>query len=480
MQNQTQPAHSAVENQPIELPWLSSLVSASLRVMLLWLALTGSFISAEDWPQWRGSNRDGVWREEGIWQTFPTNGLPALWRVSVGPGFSGPAVANGRVFLMDRQNQNAPDTEVKTSWDFRDKTTGFERVLGVNEATGKILWVHSYPCKYSAAYGSGPRATPTVEGDRVYTLGTMGDLCCLDTATGKAVWQKNLVQEYGAKVPQYGFAIQPLVDADRLILLVGGTGQAVVAFDRHTGQELWKALDATEPGYSAPLIHSWAGQRQLIVWHGGGLAGLVPETGKSLWFVAHPTYAGLAISTPTIESNRLAVCSQYEGALMLEFKPGVANPEILWKASTGGAPEKEWKKQGFNTTLSTVLLRDNLLYGVSLYGEMCCLDGNNGTRIWTTLAPTSGGTQPKERWCTVFMVTHRDRVLIFNERGDLILCRLSAKGYEEISRAHILDPDMASSNDGRSVIWSHPAFANRRIYARNNRELICVSLAATP
>ena len=453
---------------------------AFLGLVLLWLGLTGSFALADDWPQWRGPNRDGVWREDGVLESFPTNGLPVRWRVPIGAGYSGPAVAHGRVFVMDRQTTNAPDTEVKTSWDFRDKTAGVERVLGVEEATGKILWSHSYPCKYSAAYGSGPRATPTVQGDRVYTLGTMGDLCCLETATGKPVWQKNLVRDYGAKVPVYGFASQPLVDGDRLIVMVGGTGQAVVAFDRQTGKELWKALDATEPGYSAPLIHTLAGQRQLIVWHAGGLAGLLPQTGKPLWFVVHPAYAGLAITTPTLESNRLAVSSQYEGALMLQFKPGVAAPEILWKASTGGSPEKEWKQQGLNTTLSTVLLQDNYLYGVSLYGEMCCLDGNSGARVWTTLVPTSGGVSPKERWCTVFMVTHRDRVLIFNERGDLILCRLSAQGYDEISRAHILDPDMASSGGGRKVIWSHPAFANRCVYARNDHELVCVSLAAKP
>ena len=434
--------------------------------------------TADDWPQWRGPNRDGVWREEGIMETFPTNGLPVIWKTPIGAGFSGPSVANGRVFLMDRQPQDAPDTEVKTTWDFRDKTTGFERVVCVEEKTGKILWIHSYPCKYAAAYGSGPRVTPTVQGDRVYALGTMGDLYCLDVKTGKPVWSKNLVRDYDAKVPLYGFSIQPLVDGDRLIILVGGVGQAVMAFDCHSGKELWKALDATEPGYSAPLIHTLAGQRQLIVWHAGGLAGLVPETGKPLWFVSHPAYAGLAITTPSIEGNRLAVSSQYEGAMMLQYKAGSPGPEVLWKASTGGAPEKEWKKEGFNTTLSTVLLKDNLVYGASLYGEFCCLDGNTGSRIWTTLAPTSGGTRPRERWCTVFMVTHRDHVLIFNELGDLILCQLSRNGYQEISRAHIIQPDMDSSNGGRKVVWSHPAFANRCIYVRNNHELIRVSLAA--
>jgi hypothetical protein len=111
---------------------------------------------------------------------------------------------------------------------------------------------------------------------------------------------------------------------------------------------------------------------------------------------------------------------------------------------------------------------------------MCCLDGKDGSRVWTTLAPTSGGTQPRERWCTVFMVTHRDRVIIFNELGDLIFCHLSPRCYEEISRTHIMDPDMPSSAGGRNVIWAHPAFANRCIYVRNDHELIKVSLASKP
>ncbi|MCY3017582.1 MAG: PQQ-like beta-propeller repeat protein [Planctomycetota bacterium] len=382
---------------------------------------------------------------------------------------------------MDRTTKEDPDTEVKTRWDFRDKTMGLERVLCVDEATGKILWTHSYLRKYTVAYGTGPRATPTVHGDKVYTLGTMGDFYCLEAATGKEVWKKNLVQNYGAAVPLYGYAIQPLVEGDQVIILVGGSGPAVLALDRHNGKELWKALSASEPGYSAPLICTLAGQRQLIVWHADGMAGLVPDSGKVLWSIPHATKVGMSITTPAIEGNRLAVSSQYEGALMLEFKPGAAAPEILWKASTGGAPEKEWKKTGFNTTLSTVLLLDNFMYGVSLYGEMCCLNGNTGERVWTALAPTSGGTEPKERWSTVFMVPHHDRVFIFNEKGDLILSRLTSKGYEEISRAHILDPDMPSSGTGgRKVVWSHPAFANRCVYARNNQELICVSLAAKP
>jgi hypothetical protein len=151
----------------------------------------------------------------------------------------------------------------------------------------------------------------------------------------------------------------------------------------------------------------------------------------------------------------------------------------LWQASASSAPERQWKKAGFNTTMSTVLLLDGHVHGVSLYGETCCLDGDTGQRVWTTLQPTSGGTEPRERWSTLFMVPHGDRVFIWNDHGDLILARLTPAGYQEISRVHVLEPDMPSTGSGgRLVVWSHPAFANRCLYVRNNHEIVCMSLAA--
>jgi outer membrane protein assembly factor BamB len=380
---------------------------------------------------------------------------------------------------MDRALDAAAPADVKTQWNVRDKTSGRERVVCLDEPTGRVLWTFDYPSTYAIAYGSGPRATPTVHGDAVYALGTMGDLLCLDAATGRVAWRVDLVRDLGAEVPLYGFACPPLVDGDRLVVMVGGAGRAVVAFDRRTGKVLWKALDASEPGYCAPVLRTLGGRRQLVVWHADALAGLDPATGTPLWTLPHPVKAGLCIATPAAEGDRLAVSSQYEGAMVLAFSPDAAEPKVLWKASTGAAPEKTWKPAGLNTTLSTVLLQGRHVYGTSLYGEFCCLDGETGKRVWTTLEPTSGGTVPKDRWSSTFLVTHRDRVFIFNEKGDLILARLTPTGYEETGRAHVIDPDMPASAGGRKVVWSHPAFANRRIYARNDHEIVCASLAAT-
>jgi outer membrane protein assembly factor BamB len=446
-----------------------------LRAAILVLAMAAA-ARADDWPQWRGPQRDGVWKEEGVLDRFPPEGRPVLWRAAVGAGFSGPAVAGGRVYVTDRVLDEGSPAEVKTQWNFRDKTSGRERVLCLDAETGKVLWTHSWPCAYAIAYGSGPRATPTVHGGRVYVLGAMGDLLCLDAETGRVVWQKNYPRDWGAAVPLYGFSSAPLVDGDRLIVMVGGPGQTAVGLDRNTGKELWRALDSTEPGYGSPLLCTLGGRSLMLTWYSEGIAGLDPETGKVHWNLPHHAHTGMSISSPAVSGGRVAVSSQYEGTLMVEVRAD--GPAVLWKASTGGAPERAWKKAGLNTTMSTVLLLDGHVYGASLYGEFSCLDGGTGERVWTTLEPTSGGTVPRDRWSSVFMVTHKDRVLIFNEKGLLILARLTPKGYEELGRMPVLEPDMASSGGGRKVAWAHPAFANRRIYARGDRELVCRSLAA--
>ena len=196
---------------------------------------------ADDWPQWGGPQRDSVWREEGIVETLPavdpkTGMLPRKWTAKIGSGYAGPAVADGRVFVTDRiADQN------------------LERVLCFDAETGKELWKHEYEARYTISYPLGPRATPTVDGNRVYTLGAMGNLFCFDVATGQIVWQKNLPADFGTKIPAWGMAGAPLVDGDQLIVLAGGTpGAMVVSLDKQTGKERWRALDGPEPGYCAP------------------------------------------------------------------------------------------------------------------------------------------------------------------------------------------------------------------------------------
>ena len=420
--------------------------------------------NGNDWPQWMGGPlNNGSWSEEGVLTNFPASGLAAKWRTPIGPGYSGPSVANGSVFVMDLQKA-AP-------------SNASERVLCLDAGNGTIRWKHAYPCKYvGVGYDSGPRVTPAVADGKVYTLGTMGDLICLDAADGKVLWQKNMAQDYQAKVPTWGFSTQPLVEGSRLYAVIGGQDHAVVAFDAATGKELWRALSSREPGYSAPIIRTINGKRQLVVRHADGLAGLTPETGEVLWSAAFPNKVGMAICTPAVFEDRICISGQWEGTAMFKVFPDKKDATLLWSCDAGIVPEKAFRAEGFNSAMSTVLFDGSQVYGVSMHGELCGLDAATGRRIWTSLALT-GEAVPQDKWFTAFLVPHGREWFVFTEKGDLQIARFSAVGYDVLAKTHLCDPDMAVGS--RKVIWSHPAFANRCIFVRRNSELVAFSLAAS-
>jgi outer membrane protein assembly factor BamB len=301
----------------------------------------------------------------------------------------------------------------------------------------------------------------------------MGDLRCLDAESGKLVWSKNLVSGYGATPPLWGFAAHPLLDGDNLICLVGGPGSVVVAFDRNSGREKWKALSMSrqEIGYCPPMIYDFGGKRQLIIWHAEAVNGLNPQTGEVYWSYPFLVKANMSIPTPRKAGEELFLTCFYSGALLLKFIPGKAEPELAWKGKGRGELPKQTDK--LHSVMSTPVIRDGSIYGVCSYGELRCLRLADGMRVWQTLEATCGGSEP-QRWANAFIVEQGDRYFLFNEKGDLIICRLSPKGYEEIDRAHILEPTGKALQ--RRVVWSHPAFANSSMYARNDKEIVCVSL----
>ncbi len=413
---------------------------------------------ADDWPQWLGPKRDGVWRETGILETFPKGGPKELWRVPIASGYSGPAVADGRVFVTDRPASGKQ-----------------ERVICVDEKTGNVLWQKEYPCTYKIAYPLGPRCSPLVAGDKVYTVGAMGDLLCLAVKDGEILWQKNFMKEYKAPKQMWGFAGHPILDGNRLICLVGGPDSLVVAFDKDSGKEIWKAINVDEAGYAPPMIHEFGGKRQVVVWHPQGLHGLNPENGQVYWHWDYnkPAKVGLVISTPRVDGNKIFVTAFYEGPLMLELDKNGENPKVVWQGkSKSELPEKT---DGLHSIMVTPYIQDGHIYGVCSYGELRCLDAANGKRLWMSLKPTTGGQEV--RWANAFLTPNADRWFLFNESGDLIIAKMSPQKYEEIGRVNILPPTSGQFNVGRQVLWSHPAYANRHIYARNDKHLVCVSLA---
>jgi len=438
------------------------------RLVFVALAFLSAAFAArgDDWPQWLGPQRDAVWRESGIIEKFPEGGPRIRWRVPIGAGYTGPAVARGRVFVMDRQlAQGATNPSNPFA---RGEIPGTERVLCLNEADGRVLWRHAYDCPYGVSYPSGPRTTPAISDGKVYTLGAEGNLLCVNFEDGKVIWSRDLKADYDIKTPLWGFAGHPLVDGRKLICLVGGQGSVAVAFDKATGKELWRALSAKEPGYAPPMIYEFAGKRQLIIWHPEAVNSLDPETGKVIWI--HPTApvrSGMTIPTPRkAGADLLFVTSFYNGSLMLRVDSGA--PAVVWASRK----ISEMDTDGLHSVMSTPWIEDGYIYSPCSYGQFRCLKRDTGERVWETFQPTTGKSQ---RWGNAFIVKNGGRWFLFNEQGDLIIAKLTPEKYDEISRTHLLD---ATNRDpGRMVVWSHPAFANKSIYARNDKEIVCASLA---
>jgi outer membrane protein assembly factor BamB len=435
---------------------------------------------ADDWPQWLGPKRDGVWRETGILDKFPKGGPKVRWRVAIGGGYAGPAVANGKVFVTDRVLAKG----VKNPGDqfARDRVPGSERVLCLDESSGKVLWKHEYDCPYEISYPSGPRCTPVVAGGKVYTLGAMGDLYCLEEATGKVVWSKSFPKDYDAKVPLWGFAAHPLLDGDKLICLVGAKDGVAMAFDKDTGKEKWRSLsltgDMSEIGYCPPMIVKTGDRRQLIIWHSESVNGLDPETGKPYWSQPFAIRANLAIPTPRLDGDKLFVTSFYNGCRLYQLSSDKPEAKLLWKSTSARKlSEQPEETDKLHSIMSTPFIRDGHIYGVCSYGELRCLRLEDGKRLWEDLRAASNSKSPdKARWANAFLIPQGERWFLFNEKGQLVIARLSPKGYEEIDRADILKPTGKAS--GRAILWTHPAFANKSMYARNDVEIVCVSLAA--
>ena len=436
---------------------------------ILFLAVVGIITSApslraDDWPEWRGKGRDGVWHETGILTAFPPDGLRVLWRTPVHTGFSGPSVAEGRVFLTDF----VEDRQLR----------GTERAIALDEQTGEVLWTHEWPAVYASIMSpSGPRATPTVNGERVYVLGVNGKLFCLDVATGDVIWQKDYVVDFDADPHtwsfDYGFNSAPLVDGDLLICMVGGRPNGkVIALNKHTGEEVWRALSSdTDLGVAQPLIVTAGGARQLIIWYPGAVASLSPETGAIHWEHPYRVGGGATAPTPVNMGRYLFFTNFYDGPLMLELDKSRPAAMQLWK----GTSNSELQTDGLHSMIGTPVIVGDYIYGIDSFGQFRCLRLRTGERIWETQELT----RERARFVTAHIVRHGDRLFVNNDRGELIIVRPTPDGYEEIDRTHLIKPTSppGSRRELQYVNWSHPAYANRHIYVRNDEEIIAYSLA---
>jgi outer membrane protein assembly factor BamB len=403
----------------------------------------------EDWPQWRGSGRNGVFAETGLLDSFPDAGLAVCWRVPVGWGWSSPVVAGGRVYVHD--------SEV-----VRPKAK--ERLHCFRETTGDSLWTYEYDVAYpdwafDPQQQIGPVATPIVEDGRVYTVGRMGHLVCFDASSGRVLWQKNLETEYRAEWAPG--TPSPLIEDNLLILFIGAKpASCVIALNKNTGQEVWRSLDESLT-YSSPIIVGSGGKRQLIVWTQESVTSLDPATGQTYWRQRLMTSGEYAVSTPVFYNNRLLI-----GGLMFELDPQKPASRILWPVS------KAPSRRIFSNT-STALFQGDYLFSAKSSGELICVEASTGKQIWTTDKVTD-----LINGASIHLTANGDSVLLFTDKGELIRARLTSAGYNEISRVALLEPTFPFGS--RNVAWSPPAFANGHVLARNSKELVRASLAAKP
>ncbi|TMP99125.1 MAG: dehydrogenase [Verrucomicrobia bacterium] len=402
-------------------------------------------VRAADWPQFRGPNRDNVWSETGVLKTFPAEGLKVRWRAPVGPGWSSPVVVRDRVYLTDMRLQ---------------RPRAWERIRCFKESTGKQLWSYAselvYPdWAFIPEHGGGPAATPIVEDGKIYSLGRSGQVDCLDARNGKVIWEKQLEYEIG----ELNCRASPLIEDNLLILFTGGKpGACVIALDKKTGKEVWKALDETVSN-SSPLAIVAGGKRQLVVWTDESVTSLNPATGQTWWREPLVTNNNYAIPTPVVQKNRLLIAG-----LMLELNARQPAATVLW-------PESRAISKRILSNTSTAMLRGDYVYSAKSNGELVCLEAGTGKQVWGTTNVTE-----LKNGASIHLTPNGDAVFLFTDQGDLILAQLTPQGYREISRSHLLEP--TSILGVRKFAWTPPAYANRHVFARNDEELVCACLAA--
>jgi len=407
-------------------------------------------VQAEDWPQFRGPNRDSVWNETGILQTFPAEGLKIRWRAPVGAGHSSPVVAAGRVFVTDSE------TEKPKAW---------ERVHCFGEKTGKPLWTFSDEVDCHPSFDpknpSGPCPTPIAEGGRVFTLGATGHLLCLDARKGTVVWKRILGKDYDLeKFPE--LTAYPLIEGGLLIVLIcGKPGACVVAFNKRTGKEVWRALNDPPHAFSSPIVITAGGKRQLIVWTPKAVTSLNPVTGQTWWREELVTREDYAVATPVRHGDLLLV-----SGLMFQLDRDKPAASVLWPET------KALSLRVLSHTCMPLILGDYVFAG-KMGGRFVCLEARTGKQVWETdkVTPLGNGG-------TIHLTPNGDSILIFTDQGNLIRARLDGEGYQELSRVRLIEPTYLFS--GRKIVWDPLAFANRHVFARNDQELISASLAAKP
>ena len=389
----------------------------------------GRFVGAADWPQWRGPDRNGISRETSWLAEWPDEGPPILWKGRVGLGFSSMVIGDGRLYTIGHADET-------------------DTVFCFDALTGKVLWKHSYPAELGDKYyEGGTTGTPTIDGNRVFTLSRWGDLFCFDAATGKIIWNRNVHADTGIRIPDWGFTGAPTVYGDLLILNVGESGMAV---NKQTGKTVWESADK-KAGYSTPLPVEREGGDWMIIGSEHGYISVNPKTGKEQWRMRWLTQYGVNAADPIVRGDLVFISTGYgKGSALFRPKPG-AEPEVIWSSKV------------LRTQLNPAVLVGDHLYGVdgdtTQNASLKCIEFATGKEKWSHPGFGSGG-----------LVVADGKLIALSAKGELMVAPANPKEFAPISRAQVLG--------GKS--WTAPVLANGIVYCRNSRgDLVAVDLRKT-
>jgi len=377
---------------------------------------------AADWPQWRGPNRNGI-SSESVSASWPTDGPKVLWHASVGTGFSSISISQGRAYTMGNTNNE------DTVWCF-------------DPVTGKGLWKYTYAAQLGPQwYEGGPGSTPTVCGNRVFTISKWGNVFCLEAANGTVLWQRDLRQD-GVKPNRWGFAGSPLIWGDLVILSAGSAG---IALDRNTGRIAW-SNGTNAGGYASPTRFVAGGKESVLIFAAKHLVALDPQSGHELWRQLWETGWDTNITDPLVYGGNIFISSFTRGCGLFS----VAN----------GTPEVTYTNNVLYNHLSPGILAGDYLYAFN--GEakkdtdFRCLHVPTGQLKWAHKDPAFGS-----------LILAGDKLIVLSEKGELLVGQASPAAFKPLARAKVLS----------GVCWTPPALADGRLYVRNARgELRCLEL----
>ena len=419
----------------------------SLLSVLIFSSVMALPVAAEDWPQFRGLNRDGISLEKGWTTAWPASGPKKLWTFDIGKGHSSVAVADGRLFTLGNSNR-----KTDTLW-------------CLNPETGQKIWSYPYPCREWDREG-GPCSTPTIDGDHVYTLSRDGDLFCFEAATGKVLWSKNAKKDFGGKAPLYGYTCSALILGKMLITNIGPADDVIVALDKTDGSLLWKS-GKEEAGYSSPVAYKRGKEDRVAVMTGTALLGINAADGRVLWRYPWLVQNGNAVAMPVLADGQAFISTDYNmgSAAVPTTEEGAAGKPVNGTTTEPAVqPKPVWENKEMSTHYNTCVLWQGYLYGFDgdNYRQAClrCLEFKTGKERW------------KDRSLGKGSLTVADgKLLILGEKGDLIVAQASPGGFKPLSRAKVLD----------GKCWTAPVLVGGRIYCRNHEgTLVCLDVKADP